>query len=262
MGPGETGFASFMRLVPAIGEKLLSALIAIAAFAVSTYFSLFETLLQLGAQHRLWREMDVAFALLLCAGSWLIFLMMRRSQQLRAEIIRRKRAEAEAHNAARRDALTLLPNRLSFSEAVDTAIRVTSRESRFAVFFIDLDGFKPVNDTHGHHAGDAVLIEVAKRLTTALAGTRQVARLGGDEFGVLVDFRGPDETLRSMIQVVQSSLREPIRVKDIMVRVDATIGFSTGPQEDFSAEDIIRAADHAMYDAKRMRSVTAGYKAA
>ncbi|MFN3655933.1 MAG: diguanylate cyclase domain-containing protein [Pseudolabrys sp.] len=237
-------------------------MIAVAAFAVSTYFSLFETLVQLTAHHRLWRELDVAFALFLCAGSWLLFFMLRRSQELRAEIVRRKRAEAEAHNAARRDPLTLLPNRLSFSEAVDSALRVASQDLRLAVFFIDLDGFKPINDTFGHHTGDAVLVEVAKRLNTALTGARHVARLGGDEFGVLVEFCGTDETLKSMIHVIQSSLREPIRVKDIMVRVDATIGFSTGPQEDFSAEDIIRAADHAMYDAKRMRSVTAGYKAA
>jgi diguanylate cyclase (GGDEF)-like protein len=261
MGPVETG-ASSMRLGPDFGEKLLSALIALAAFAASTYLSLFETLLQLAAQHHLWRELDVAFALLLCAGSWLLFLMIRRSQQLRAEIIRRKGAEAEAHSAARRDALTQLPNRLAFSEAVETAIRSTSRELPIAVFFIDLDGFKPVNDTFGHHAGDAVLVEVAKRLSTALAGARQVARLGGDEFGVLAEFQGTDETPKSMIEAIQSSLREPIKVKDITVRIDATIGFSTEPQEDCSAEDIIRTADHAMYDAKRMRRVTAGYKAA
>ncbi|MEX0853780.1 MAG: GGDEF domain-containing protein [Bauldia sp.] len=119
------------------------------------------------------------------------------------------------------------------------------------MLFIDLDGFKPVNDTYGHDIGDALLVEVGRRLVAALPEAKQVARLGGDEFGVLIDVAQEDEAHVAASRRIIQAFSEPVRLGQISVRIALTIGLAIGPEKDVSADDLIRAADLAMYERKR-----------
>lgn len=244
-------------------EICLSLAVAILAFALATYFGIFEQLFRFVARYQVWHALDSVFALFVCLGSWLLFLSLRQSAQLRQEIDRCRVAEEQAHNSARHDPLTGIPNRLFFTEMVSAALTEASKCCRrCSVLFVDLDQFKPVNDTYGHDVGDAVLREVSKRLNQALVDTRLVARLGGDEFGVILDFEAEAETPVLIRQVLLEELRRPMRINGIEIEIDATIGIASGPEPDMTAEDLIRAADVAMYDGKRAHGAMRAKQAA
>ena len=169
-----------------------------------------------------------------------------------ADIEALKRSEESAYDLALRDALTGLPNRRLFEEKLSDVLAHASRDSRnAAVCFIDLDGFKLINDTHGHDAGDAVLREVGTVLQDTVRGNDVVARLGGDEFALVLS---SVPTLNEAIQVMQRC-RERIRRqislgKGLQVSVDASVGIAIG-NGTMAAPDLIRRADEAMYIAKR-----------
>jgi diguanylate cyclase (GGDEF)-like protein/PAS domain S-box-containing protein len=164
----------------------------------------------------------------------------------------RKAAEARLQHDALHDSLTGLPNRVLFLDRLDQAIRRAQRQEEQAcgaVLFLDLDRFKVVNDSLGHHVGDRLLIAVARRLEGALRPTDTVARLGGDEFTILladvVDTRGA-------IQVadrVHNALRAPFEVSGRELFVDASIGVALAGAG-AAPEDVMRDADVAMYRAK------------
>lgn len=163
-----------------------------------------------------------------------------------AEVADRARSEAM------RDALTGLPNRAHFLEQVSRAIQCekNSPDFVFAVLFIDLDGFKPINDNIGHKAGDAVLREVAKRLQACLRKGDLVARYGGDEFTLLVHrVNRPDDAVRVAERVLRK-VKDPIDVGRKQAQVGASIGIALSTNLHERAEDLIRDADLAMYRAK------------
>lgn len=233
-------------------EIFASALVAISAFVLATHFALFEHVFKFAAKHQAWHALDIAFALVICASNWALFLSLRRSTQLRREIDKREAAEKLAHSSARHDSLTGLPNGLFFSEAVATAVaEAAHHDHKCAVLFIDLDRFKPVNDTHGHDVGDTLLVEIARRLLVTLPKARQVARLGGDEFGVLVEFDDDGDTPNRVRESIVQSLRKPIRIGELTISIDATIGIATGPEPGVDGEALVRSADLAMYDRKK-----------
>ena len=161
--------------------------------------------------------------------------------------------EAALHHIeflALHDLLTGLPNRARLIEALGVACR-RSREHPCAVLFIDLDGFKPINDRHGHDAGDEALITIAKRLHHNLADQDMVARLGGDEFVALVE--GP-ETPTQAIAVAQRLLEavsRPMTLLGHICQLGASIGIALMPANGTTASDVLSAADNAMYAAKR-----------
>jgi diguanylate cyclase (GGDEF)-like protein/PAS domain S-box-containing protein len=161
--------------------------------------------------------------------------------------------EAALHHIeflALHDPLTGLPNRARLIEALGVACR-RSREHPCAVLFIDLDGFKPINDRHGHDAGDEALITIAKRLQHNLADRDMVARLGGDEFVVLVE--GP-ETPTQAIAVAQrlmEAVSQPMTLYGNTCQISASIGVALMPANGTTASDVLSAADNAMYAAKR-----------
>ena len=174
--------------------------------------------------------------------------------QLRDQLAEQKRATTAAHRAAVHDPLTGLANRRVLVERLHAA---ASRQSgSTALLLIDLDGFKYVNDLHGHSFGDAVLIEVADRLAAAVkssprAGWATLVRLGGDEFAVLLadvtDPRQPGD----MAKAVLASLKSPLTRVDLPAPVSASIGVASGPAS--AASLLLRHADIAMYRAKRER---------
>jgi diguanylate cyclase (GGDEF)-like protein len=169
-------------------------------------------------------------------------------------------AEASAlEYQARHDNLTNLPNRSLFMERLENELHA-SRENNdsFALFVMDLDHFKEVNDTLGHHVGDRLLQEVGRRLASVLRHTDTVARLGGDEFAVLLP--GSDEQhSQAVCQMIIAAMDKPIKVENLCLRAAISIGVSLCPENGEDANLLLRYADVAMYDAKRKHKGYAFY---
>ncbi|GEO81018.1 diguanylate cyclase domain-containing protein [Pararhodospirillum oryzae] len=164
----------------------------------------------------------------------------------------RARAEEDLVRQATTDALTGLPNRALFGRLLASGVQRALRYDRLlGLLFIDLDGFKAVNDRFGHEAGDDVLREVARRLRRAVRLSDEVARLGGDEFTVLLsEVRGLEDAEMVAAKVVQA-LGAPFMVLGERVPLSASVGIATVPTHGADAEQLLRAADEAMYAAKK-----------
>jgi diguanylate cyclase (GGDEF)-like protein len=161
-----------------------------------------------------------------------------------------RQAIAKEHQAVH-DALTGLPNRSLFRHQIEQVLNAGRRADRTAaVMLIDLDHFKEINDTLGHHAGDRLLQEVSQRLRASLDEQDLVARLGGDEFGVLLpDVPGHDEA-SAVAEGLLTQLREPFSIEGLTLEVDASIGIACAPEHGSAVEQLIQRADIAMYAAK------------
>jgi len=184
--------------------------------------------------------------------------LAERNQQLTQEIAERELIEAMVRHQASHDPLTGLPNRILFHDRLHGAIQRANRHhSRFALACIDIDGFKHVNDSHGHATGDALLQEIATRLSAHLRGNDTVARLGGDEFAlVLEDIEDPQLALQ-LCEKLCAALGEPYTLSvnghAIEVRIGASIGIAPYQPNEYPDADerLVHVADHAMYEAKR-----------
>lgn len=170
------------------------------------------------------------------------------------DITERKNLETAMWRAANFDALTDLPNRMYFTERLHTALaRARRTQTRVALLFVDLDRFKPVNDTYGHYAGDQVLQTVARRLVACVREDDVVARLGGDEFVVLLQNLGSDSPVERVVQGLLASVEIPIDVGGKDVTVGCSIGMATYPEQAQTAEALMQRADEAMYVVKGQR---------
>lgn len=170
------------------------------------------------------------------------------------DISERKQMEAAREHEARHDTLTGLPNRRAFFEILPSAIaRCQRNQCALALLFIDLDGFKAVNDTQGHHAGDLLLQEIGLRLTNLLRKTDTVARLAGDEFVVILenlDVNDPEPTKIST--KILCSIQIPVSTGQGTAQVSASIGIAMHlPGDNTDIDTLINRADEAMYDAKK-----------
>ncbi len=160
--------------------------------------------------------------------------------------------EAELSRVAHYDALTGIPNRLLLADRMKQAIAQTSRDQTLmAVCYLDLDGFKPINDSMGHEAGDEVLVEVAKRIANTLRGGDTIARLGGDEFVALLLGQSKGEECVATLERLLVTISHPMTVKSKPVTVSASIGVSIYPMDDEDPDTLLRHADQAMYIAKQ-----------
>ncbi|GAA4498810.1 PAS domain S-box protein [Pseudaeromonas paramecii] len=169
------------------------------------------------------------------------------------DITERKQLEAIREHEATHDPLTGLLNRRGMFDLLSQAIaRVKRTRVSLALLFIDLDGFKQINDTHGHEAGDAVLREAAARLQASIRQTDTAARLGGDEFTVILEnikHGIPDANM--LAQKILETLQHPIQLDSVTVTISASIGISMHhPDDERSADQLVNAADSAMYTAK------------
>lgn len=163
-------------------------------------------------------------------------------------------AQQQAQALARHDALTGLPNRRIFSAELETALGHAREGSiTYSVLMIDLDRFKPVNDLQGHAVGDLVLCEVARRLKEAVRKNDTVARLGGDEFAIIaeVEPHGYPDTVIRLAGRVLAAIREPIHLGTNKIEIGASVGIASCPQDGAEPGALLRAADIAMYRAKR-----------
>jgi diguanylate cyclase (GGDEF)-like protein/PAS domain S-box-containing protein len=172
------------------------------------------------------------------------------------DITEAKRSEAEIARLAYHDALTGLPNRALFQDRLDQSLAAARRAQRFgALMFVDLDQFKRLNDVYGHALGDAVLVEVAQRLSYYLRHEDTVARLGGDEFVVLLpdlalDTAGAATLALAVAEKIRLALESPIHIQNQIYTTAASIGITLFPKGDESVDDLMREADIAMYRAK------------
>ncbi|HRD66254.1 MAG TPA: EAL domain-containing protein [Candidatus Competibacter sp.] len=167
------------------------------------------------------------------------------------DITARKRAEQEVFHRANYDLLTGLPNRNLLCERLDQTLKQARRYSRRAVLmFVDLDGFKQVNDTLGHGVGDMLLCQVAARLGVCVRDTDTVARQGGDEFVVVLPDMADEEDASVVAEKIIARLTEPFDLGGNVVRIGASVGVAFYPDHGASAEQLLRHADLAMYQAK------------
>ena len=173
------------------------------------------------------------------------------------KIILMEKEELEAANKkitelATHDNLTGLANRRIFNELLESAmLQANRRGETLAVLFIDLDNFKPVNDTWGHDAGDKVLVEIAERLKSILRSTDSVARIGGDEFLILLNPVKNKSEARKVAEKIIKKVSSPIIFNEINTSIGMSIGISVYPEQETTADQLIIYADSAMYKIKK-----------
>jgi diguanylate cyclase (GGDEF)-like protein len=178
-------------------------------------------------------------------------MLQNLNEQLKSEIAEREKSEAKTRYMALHDTLTGLPNRLDFRHRLqDTLVNGDAAVGKGAVMFVDLDGFKAVNDSLGHAAGDALLIIVADRIKKCISGHDCAARLGGDEFAILRNGPTSEEELRALgLQIIQT-ISQPCAIEDSEATVSASIGVTLLGGDDLDPSTVLRRADVAMYQAK------------
>jgi diguanylate cyclase (GGDEF)-like protein len=205
------------------------------------------------------------------AIDWLIILFVflgigakiysvRRTVDLHHEVRRRRKAEHEAHELARQDVLTGLPNRRWFVEEFDKLTCQSEGRDACAVFVVDLDNFKPINDVYGHRLGDEVLRVVAKRLSQLAKGAA-VARLGGDEFGIIMHYRRNSDAPERLARQIVHEVSKPIHLAALALQVGVSVGVAMSipgisgnldmaDRDGAPVHTALRQADMAMYWAK------------
>jgi diguanylate cyclase (GGDEF)-like protein len=164
----------------------------------------------------------------------------------------REAAEANLESLAKTDMLTGLNNRRMFDEALEAAINRAGRTNKpLALAYLDIDKFKAINDTYGHGVGDEVLVEFARRLLQAVRCTDIVARLAGDEFVIIFEHAGGHAELTKMGQKILDRVRVPFIFSEAILQVTTSVGVVLSTEKGASAVDILRAADEALYFAKK-----------
>ena len=172
--------------------------------------------------------------------------------QSSSELAGTRAEELRARHLAFHDGLTLLPNRSFFHERFTQALLRSKANARtLAVFYIDLDGFKPINDAHGHEAGDQLLKIVAARLTRAVRAADMASRIGGDEFACLIGGKPTRVQLCDLAHKLVGAISAPVQIGEVSLQVRPSIGIATYPTDGTTANGLLKNADAAMYRAKR-----------
>jgi diguanylate cyclase (GGDEF)-like protein len=183
----------------------------------------------------------------------LLFLrvLALRLHAVHEEALRTASERDHALSMAATDALTGLPNRRGMNQALAEALPHSSALKLSAVYLFDLDGFKPVNDEHGHDVGDGLLVAVAERLRAKLRAVDMVARLGGDEFVVLASGLQTAHHAEQLGEQLLRAFDEPFAVQGLSLQLGATIGYALAPLDGDDAATLLQRADAAMYEGKR-----------
>ena len=196
------------------------------------------------------RQASLGTALLLLMAAVIIGVLFWRFQRARSRAVKRVAYQALQHQALH-DGLTGLPNRTLLGDRTSQAIRLADRELvPAALLLIDLDRFKEINDTLGHHYGDQLLVQVGQRLQATLRKVDTVARLGGDEFVVLLPRIASSEGAVAVANKLQAGLQEPFTLDGLALEVEASIGLALYPEHGSTPEELLQRADIAMYAAK------------
>ena len=184
-----------------------------------------------------------------CLYLSILFAVLYNFEKVRSEHLEQ---EKQLENIAHFDVLTGVPNRMLLADRLAQALARTKREQGLmAVCYLDLDGFKSVNDNFGHEAGDQVLVEVTRRIKETIREDDTVARLGGDEFVLLlVGLQAPEECVSSLHRLLLA-INQPIQLRGKLLRISASIGVSLYPEDEQDADTLLHHADQAMYIAKQ-----------
>ncbi|MCF6283451.1 MAG: EAL domain-containing protein [Candidatus Polarisedimenticolaceae bacterium] len=173
-------------------------------------------------------------------------------EALRGLINNMESRHSKLDHMAHHDALTGLPNRTLFRDRLVHALHLSERQNHLlSVMFLDLDGFKYINDSLGHAVGDQLLIAVAERLRITVRESDTVARLGGDEFAILLEFFGDHSEASKMAEKILLAFKPPFILNDQEFYISTSIGVALSPTDDTNSDRLIQAADAAMYEAKR-----------
>jgi len=167
-------------------------------------------------------------------------------------LTRLKHTNEQVTHLAHHDNLTALPNRILFYDRLNQEIKKARRsKDSIAVFFLDLDGFKIINDTLGHGAGDALLCEVAKRIVACVRDSDTVARVGGDEFTVIISNVKTQNSISTVAERIVEAITTPFMLNGKNCLVTASIGIALYPSNGETAEQLVKIADAGMYLAKK-----------
>ncbi|MCX7656311.1 MAG: diguanylate cyclase [Treponemataceae bacterium] len=178
--------------------------------------------------------------------------LLRLNEALRAEKEALEQLTRKVSRLANHDGLTGLPNRLLLAELLERAIQRSKRQKTLlAILFMDLDNFKPINDTFGHQEGDHALVEVAHRIKRALRASDVIARVGGDEFVVLLTDMENEDGARLVAEKIVKTLEQPLYIEGQLCQLGVSIGIAVYPKDGASGDELIRHADEAMYRIKR-----------
>ncbi|WP_019340305.1 EAL domain-containing protein [Stutzerimonas stutzeri] len=167
-----------------------------------------------------------------------------------SDVTEETKAQARVQYLSQHDALTGLPNRNRLRDYLESKLNSLTTASRLTVLYIDLDRFKPVNDTLGHGAGDEVLTGVANRLKQCIRGDDLVARLGGDEFVMVMSRLQHNEDIEMLCARVVGAISEPFSYEDKLIHIGASVGIAVAPTDANQASELLRCADIALYQAK------------
>lgn len=165
--------------------------------------------------------------------------------------IERKEYEQKLQHMASHDWLTGLPNRLLFNDRLDVAIKRAKRvEEKLALLYMDLDGFKEVNDSLGHAKGDLLLSKVANRIKSCVRDSDTIARMGGDEFTVLLTEIHDQDAINMVLEKIKTAVNKPFILEGKTVNIGISIGVAVFPEQGEEREKLLRVADNAMYEEK------------
>ncbi|MFO1065412.1 MAG: diguanylate cyclase [Pirellulales bacterium] len=191
------------------------------------------------------RHVDVAINAVSVESSWIGYASFRDISDLRAR-------EEALRRQATQDSLTGLPNRAAFERHLEATIQYASQtQQSFSVFLMDLNKFKTVNDTLGHHVGDALLIAAGARFRSSIRVSDFVARLGGDEFAIVLAPGTDDQAAMAIAETIKDAIADIKEAAGCAVEAGTSIGLAMYPQHGSTSAELLQAADFAMYDAKR-----------
>ena len=209
--------------------------VTVLASLVAHFYDLPPKLFEFAVEHANWEVDDIIFVVFVLNIGMLVCG------------VRRYR---EARSLARHDALTGLPNRRLFAEKLDEHLRGASDTRQLAVLMLDLDGFKRINDTHGHATGDKALCEFAHRVSNILRGGSVLARIGGDEFGIIMPaIRSLDDPAKLARRIVASAA-ETFAIENVTAELGVGMGIAIAPNDGVNPDELVRRADRALYRAK------------
>jgi diguanylate cyclase (GGDEF)-like protein len=168
--------------------------------------------------------------------------------------IETRKLNADLRRRSEYDLLTDIPNRFAMEKFIEEKIEEAAKTGgKLGLIYIDLDKFKPINDTYGHHVGDLFLQAVARRMCRQLLGSDLLARLGGDEFAALVQLPHGVSDLKTIVARLDQCFLDPFVIEEHAIHGAASIGYALYPQDGVTQDELLKAADAAMYATKNVR---------
>ncbi|WP_199608915.1 transporter substrate-binding domain-containing diguanylate cyclase [Flocculibacter collagenilyticus] len=247
--PSESGHIGIRNDWPLALTIINKALSTITKDTKKTIFNKwFEIKIEQGLSQKEVKEIAYKVAAVVVVFVVVVLLWTR---SLQREIKRRRIAEEKMKHMATHDSLTGLPNRNLLKDRLSTSLKQHARrEETLAVLFVDLDGFKQVNDSQGHDAGDELLIQIAKRLARCVRKSDTIARFGGDEFILLLNNLNHVNEAQLVADKILNSIAKRFNLSNASVKVGASIGIAVYPINGLTSSDLIKKADDAMYQVK------------